>query len=67
MSSTRGETRERGAGDEFKERFDKYRAFLHDVTAAILVSQNNETAVILVSQNNKTAAMLLSLPLYVKV
>ena len=30
--------------------------FSHDVTAAILVSQNNET--ILVSQNNETAAML---------
>ena len=24
VSSTRGETRERGAGKEFKERFDKY-------------------------------------------
>ena len=27
------------------------RVFSHDVTAAILVSQNNETAAILVSQN----------------
>ena len=32
----------------------------YDVTAAILVSQNNETAAILVSQNNETAAMLVS-------
>ena len=28
------------------------RVFSHDVTAAILVSQNNETAAVLVSQNN---------------
>ena len=32
----------------------------HDVTAAILVSQNNETVAILVSQNNETVAMLVS-------
>ena len=37
-----------------------YRVFLHDVTAAMLVSKNNETAAMLVSQNNKTAAMLVS-------
>ena len=37
-----------------------YRVFSYDVTAAILVSQNNETAAILVSQNNETAAMLVS-------
>ena len=37
-----------------------YRVFSHDVTAAILVSQNNETAAILVSQNNETAAILVS-------
>ena len=36
------------------------RVFSHDVTAAILVSQNNETAAILVSQNNETAAILVS-------
>ena len=29
-----------------------YRAFLHDVTVAILVSQNNETAAMLVYQTN---------------
>ena len=29
-----------------------YRVFSHDVTAAILVSQNNETAAMLVSQTN---------------
>ena len=39
---------------------DTHRVFSHDVTAAILVSQNNETAAILVSQNNETAAMLVS-------
>ena len=38
-----------------------YRAFSHDVTSAILVSQNNDvTSAILVSQNNSTAAMLVS-------
>ena len=37
-----------------------YGVFSHDVTAAILVSQNNETAAMLVSQNNETAAMLVS-------
>ena len=30
----------------------QYRVFSHDVTAAILVSQNNETAAMLVSQIN---------------
>ena len=29
-----------------------YRVFSHDVTAAILVSQNNKTAAMLVSQTN---------------
>ena len=29
-----------------------YRVFSHDVTAAMLVSQNNETAAMLVSQAN---------------
>ena len=29
-----------------------YRVFSHDVTAAILVSQNNETAAMLVSQTS---------------
>ena len=29
-----------------------YEAFSHDVTAAILVSQNNETAAMLVSRNS---------------
>ena len=29
-----------------------YKAFSHDVTAAILVSQNNETTAMLVSQNS---------------
>ena len=29
-----------------------YRVFSHDVTAAILVSQDNETAAMLVSQTN---------------
>ena len=33
-------------------RLEIYRVFSHDVTAAILVSQNNETTARLVSQNN---------------
>ena len=33
-------------------RLVSYRAFLHDVTAAILVFQNNETAAMLVFQTN---------------
>ena len=32
--------------------FRFYRVFSHDVTTAILVSQNNETAAMLVSQTN---------------
>jgi len=35
-----------------KVHFARYRVFLHDVTAAILVSQKNETATMLVSQTN---------------
>ena len=38
----------------------KYRVFSHDVTAAILVSQNNETAAMLVSQTSPVGAELLS-------
>ena len=37
-----------------------YRVFSHDVTAAILVSQNNETAAMLVSQTNPVGAELFS-------
>ena len=37
-----------------------YRVFLHDVTAAILVSQNNETAAMLVSQTNLLGVELFS-------
>ena len=37
-----------------------YRVFSHDVTAAILVSQNNETAAMLVSQTNPLGALLFS-------
>ena len=40
-----------------------YRVFSHDVTAAILVSQNNETAAMLVSQTNPVGVELFS---YVK-
>ena len=35
-----------------------YRVFSHDVTAAILVSQNNETAAMLVSQTNPVGVEL---------
>ena len=37
-----------------------YRVFLHDVTAVILVSQNNETEAMLVSQTNPLGVKLLS-------
>ena len=37
-----------------------YRVFSHDVTAAILVSQNNETAAMLVSQTNALGIELFS-------
>ena len=36
------------------------RVFSHDVTAAILVSQNNETAAMLVSQTNPLGVVLFS-------
>ena len=36
-----------------------YRVFSHDVTAAILVSQNNETAAMLVSQTSPEGVELL--------
>jgi len=38
----------------------EYRVFSHDVTAAILVSQNNETATMLVSQTNPVGVELFS-------
>ena len=37
-----------------------YRVFSHDVTVAILVSQNNETAVMLVSQTSPVGVELFS-------
>ena len=37
-----------------------YRVFSHDVTAAILVSQNNEMAAMLVSQTNPLGVELFS-------
>ena len=37
-----------------------YRVFSHDVTAAILASQNNETAAMLVSQTNPLGVELFS-------
>ena len=37
-----------------------YRVFSRDVTAAILVSQNNETAAMLVSQTNPLGVVLFS-------
>ena len=38
----------------------EYRVFSHDVTAAILVSQNNETAAMLLSQTNPLGVELFS-------
>ena len=40
--------------------FFMYRAFAHDVTAAILVFQNNETAAMLVYQTNPVGVELFS-------
>ena len=40
--------------------WETYRVFSHDVTAAILVSQNNETAAMLVSQTNPLGVELFS-------
>ena len=37
-----------------------YRVFSHDVTAAMLVSQNNKTAAMLVSQTNPVGVKLFS-------
>jgi len=45
--------------DQTKETFC-YRVFSHDVTAAILVCQNNETAAMLVSQTNPVGVGLFS-------
>ena len=42
---------------------DDYKAFSHDVTAAILVFQNNETAAMLVNPENPLGVELFS---YVK-
>ena len=39
---------------------DTHKVFSHDVTAAILVSQNNETAAMLVSQTNPVGVELFS-------
>ena len=43
-----------------KETPGHYRVFSHDVTAAILVSQNNEMAAMLVSQTSPVGVELLS-------
>ena len=40
--------------------FEIFRVFSHDVTAAILVSQNNETAAMLVSQTSPVGVEFLS-------
>ena len=40
--------------------FSIYRVFSHDVTSAILVSQNNETAAMLMSQTNPVGDELFS-------
>ena len=39
----------------------KYREYAHDITVAILVSQNNETVTMLVSQTNKPREWILSI------
>ena len=52
--------RRRNLWDLFGGQRVNYRVFSHDVTAAILVPQNNETAAILVSQTNPLGVELLS-------
>ena len=47
-------------GDGNKNGKRANRVFSHDVTAAILVSQNNETAAMLVSQNSPVGVELFS-------
>ena len=42
----------------FKLCYSTYRAYSHEVTAAILVFENNETAAILVLQTNPVGAFL---------
>ena len=44
----------------FLDTVPRYRVFSHDVTAAILVSQNNETAAMLVSQTSPVGVELFS-------
>ena len=39
-----------------------YRVFSHDITVAILVSQNNETEAMLVSQTNPVGVEIFSYP-----
>ena len=43
-----------------KVHFARYRVFLHNVMAAILVSQKNETAAMLVFQTNPLGVELFS-------
>ena len=45
---------------ETRNNFQPIRVFSHDVTAAILVSHNNETAAMLVSQTNPLGVELFS-------
>ena len=45
--------------NNLKSKLD-YRVFSHDVTAAILVSKNNETAAMLVSQTSPLGVELFS-------
>ena len=47
-------------GTNQNSRLGAYGVFSHDVTAAILVSQNNETAAMLVSQTNPLGVELFS-------
>ena len=46
--------------DKINQELRDYRVFSHDVTAAILVSQNNETAAMLVSQTGPVGVELFS-------
>ena len=59
-SLTLGYERKRGKKNTYFARIRGYRAFSHDVTAAILMFQNNETAVLLVFQTNPVGVELFS-------
>ena len=57
---TRGTSRQSRSESKRAPKTTGYRVYSHDVTVAILVSQNNETAAMLVSQTNPLGVELFS-------